>query len=197
MAAVHTSVQHPFRCHLNRPAHSELHHRRSSSVSSLPSTGSTSNSTSRLSDGFALTLERSIGVRQGVDAALISTGVFDAEVYPDLPVASSWMGLLKTLTQHHNDAATTARKQRLTEAGRALRVETIGAQMRSRSQLHKLLCAACGRTLEGGPLHEVTNVITGSSVAVPPPADALLLVSGSHPVRHLPVINKCVIWGDA
>ena len=42
-----------------------------------------------------LTLERSFGEVTGVDAALWRSGRFAAEVWPDVPVASTWSGLLR------------------------------------------------------------------------------------------------------
>ena len=42
-------------------------------------------------------LERSVGARQGVDAHLWSQGSFSAEVYPDLPIATSWGELFGSL----------------------------------------------------------------------------------------------------
>jgi hypothetical protein len=44
-----------------------------------------------------LTLERSVGGAQRMDAALLQTGVFGAEVFPDLPIATTWLGLGKAL----------------------------------------------------------------------------------------------------
>lgn len=40
--------------------------------------------------GFIVSLERSVGARQGVDREIAEAGQFSAEVYPDLPVASTW-----------------------------------------------------------------------------------------------------------
>ena len=40
-----------------------------------------------------LVLERSLGARAGIDAELWQSLPFTAEVYPDLPMASSWQGL--------------------------------------------------------------------------------------------------------
>lgn len=48
--------------------------------------------------GFLVTLERSVGSGGGAaDALLIATGAFQAEVFPDLPVATTWAGLGKAL----------------------------------------------------------------------------------------------------
>lgn len=46
----------------------------------------------------ALVLERSLGARAGNDAELFRELPFAAEVVPDLPIASSWPGLLQAAT---------------------------------------------------------------------------------------------------
>ena len=46
----------------------------------------------------ALVLERSLGARAGNDAELFKKLPFAAEVVPDLPIASSWPGLLQAAT---------------------------------------------------------------------------------------------------
>lgn len=43
--------------------------------------------------GPALVLERSLGARTGLDVDLWQSLPFQAEVIPDLPIASSWLGL--------------------------------------------------------------------------------------------------------
>ena len=42
-----------------------------------------------------LTLERSVGNAVGSDQELLATRAFQAEVFPDLPIATSWRGLLR------------------------------------------------------------------------------------------------------
>lgn len=44
-----------------------------------------------------LTLERAIGERSGSDTELVGTGLFAAEVFPDLPIATTWDGLYKAM----------------------------------------------------------------------------------------------------
>ena len=39
-----------------------------------------------------VSLERSVGARQGVDRDLADRGSFDCEVYPDLPLDTDWRG---------------------------------------------------------------------------------------------------------
>ena len=47
------------------------------------------NSDQHRSDVF-VSLERSVGARYKVDTELAEMGQFSAEVYPDLPIATSW-----------------------------------------------------------------------------------------------------------
>lgn len=53
--------------------------------------------TSPLAEPFLLTLERAVGDRAGADATLAASGLFGAEVFPDLPLATSWEGLYKAM----------------------------------------------------------------------------------------------------
>jgi hypothetical protein len=52
---------------------------------------------SPLDGPFALTLERAVGERAGVDAELAASGLFGAEVFPDLPIATTWDGLYRAM----------------------------------------------------------------------------------------------------
>ncbi len=86
------------------------------------------------------------------------------------------------------------------------RVETIGAQLRDGADLERRICAACGTTRGGEPLtraaaaradhSEATSSSSGSSShgagLLVPPANALLFVSGSHPVRQVPGVDRWV-----
>jgi len=38
-----------------------------------------------------------VGGRAGVDAELLGTGLFGAEVFPDLPIATTWDGLYRAM----------------------------------------------------------------------------------------------------
>jgi hypothetical protein len=127
-----------------------------------------------------LCLERAIGDRSGQDAALWHTGAFEAQVYPDLPFATSWNELLrKSLRPVGRRPATSPALETSTDsiAGTSLdnnnnkiTVRTVAAQCRSERELQERLQAACGpRGVEGGKGKH-----------------ALLLVSGSHPARALP-----------
>jgi hypothetical protein len=46
---------------------------------------------------WTLTLERSIGKSYGAEAELQGTSAFAAEVFPDLPIATTWQNLGKAL----------------------------------------------------------------------------------------------------
>lgn len=48
---------------------------------------------------WALTLERALGPGFGSDAALQATGAFSAEVFPDLPIATTWGNLMKVVSK--------------------------------------------------------------------------------------------------
>ena len=117
-----------------------------------------------------LCLERAVGERQGVDAALWESGHFHAQVYPDLPLSPAWHDLLQLGLGGQNSVPATPSSGGAVGASsssstRQWNVRTVAAQCRSRSELQRLMQQAAG---EGG-------------------ADALLLVSGSHPARQLPL----------
>ncbi|KAK9824200.1 hypothetical protein WJX72_008491 [[Myrmecia] bisecta] len=63
-------------------------------------------------------------------------------------------------------------------AGDRWQVTTVAAQLRSRDQIERELCRAAGRDVQGTPL------ATGQA------ADALLLLSGGHPVRRVPGLAR-------
>jgi hypothetical protein len=77
------------------------------------------------------------------------------------------------------------------------------------ADLHRRICAACGRTPGGEPLTRASAAranpeVGGTSAAAAaaaaaggggvagavPPADALLFVSGSHPARQVPFADR-------
>ena len=68
--------------------------------SAQPATPSSCSARSQTSDRqvspLLVTLERSIGARNRFDSNLWSSGKFSAEVYPDLPIAGSWIDLART-----------------------------------------------------------------------------------------------------
>jgi len=118
------------------------------------------------SNGHLLCLERAIGERQEIDSALWETGAFQAQVYPDLPIASSWIQLATKLFAGGSTTGSMTIRQR-----DGLIVRTVGAQCRSRVEIQKIMRDAC-----------IGDENTG-------PAGALLLVSGSHPARQLPLAS--------
>jgi hypothetical protein len=78
---------------------------------------SSSCSSSRMLGPPCFTLEASVGAANPVDLQLLSTGMFGAEVHPDLPIATTWcvemqqqfgnMHLIAALTLTHPSAAGT------------------------------------------------------------------------------------------
>ena len=57
---------------------------------SIAASGQSLTASSQSSKPLLLSLERTIGPRAGSDQQLWETGLFSAEVYPDLPFAASW-----------------------------------------------------------------------------------------------------------
>jgi hypothetical protein len=78
---------------------------------------SCSSSSSRMQGPPCFTLEASVGAANPVDLQLLSTGMFSAEVHPDLPIATTWwvemqqqfgdMHLIAALRLTHPSAAGT------------------------------------------------------------------------------------------
>jgi len=124
-----------------------------------------------------LTLERSIGAREGEDARLWDTGAFAAEVYPDLPLATSWRALGDALRAGKlgNDAGMRVPGLAHQAGDGKMLVRTVGVQCRSKGSLRShILHQALG---DEGQHADGTGV-----------ASALLCVSGSHPLRRLPAL---------
>eukprot|EP01023_Acetabularia_acetabulum_P035640 TRINITY_DN3363_c0_g1_i5.p1 TRINITY_DN3363_c0_g1~~TRINITY_DN3363_c0_g1_i5.p1 ORF type:complete len:610 (-),score=76.64 TRINITY_DN3363_c0_g1_i5:117-1946(-) len=150
-----------------------------------------------------LFLERTIGSKLGQDLDLWNTGKFSAEVYPDLPQLSGWRERQKGLGNAAKTNACLLKNQQEAWIDTDVRpsmiadengnnsyqisrstdkwlIVSVAAQLRSRSQIRHSLLAACGLDEKGEqqPGHD--------------PADALLLVSGSHPGRQLNGAKKHV-----
>lgn len=124
-----------------------------------------------------LCLERSVGEKYGIDANLWDSCHFRAQVFPDLPLASTWRDLLRrTVQTPPGQQAEGVQLDPHPMACPAERwtVRTVAAQLRSRDQLRSMMLSAAGVDEGGDPRPGVQ------------PADALLFVSGSHPARHLP-----------
>lgn len=127
-----------------------------------------------------LCLERAVGEKHGVDLNLWDSCHFRAQVYPDLPVASTWRDLLRRSVQtagRPSESGTVEPPPKTCPAERWT-VRTVAAQLRSRDQLRSMMLSAAGVDAGGDPREGVH------------PADALLFVSGSHPARRLPGAGK-------
>jgi hypothetical protein len=125
-------------------------------------------------DDFLLCLERTVGERNGADAALWASGSFNAQVYPDLPFAATWADLVRKGIFHRDQQQSGQGSQQhaftsqgFSATADAWTVRTVAAQCRSLPALRSLMQSACS---------------TEDS------ANALLLLSGSHPARQLPFL---------
>jgi hypothetical protein len=130
-----------------------------------------------------LSLERAVGDKHGIDRNLWDSCHFQAEVYPDLPVAATWRDLLRRTLQtpgHESEPGRVTPPPARCPADRWT-VRTVAAQLRSRDQLRSMMLSAAGVDPAGDPKEGVR------------PADALLFVSGSHPARHLPGAGRWVM----
>jgi len=191
-------------------------HASSSSSSSFAANASTNDAAAAAETGkdprtapFLLTLERSVGARgPAADAPLCATGAFSAEVAPDLPFATTWGGLGRAAERRARGALAALslsgrgggggapggeRTRELTNpvVGQgdhsAWRVTTVAVQLRSLEELEGRLLSAAGGRLLGPP------------PPPPPPAsrlggaaDALLVLSGSHPLRSIPPLAAAI-----
>uniref|UniRef100_A0A1D2A210 Methylenetetrahydrofolate reductase (NAD(P)H) n=1 Tax=Auxenochlorella protothecoides TaxID=3075 RepID=A0A1D2A210_AUXPR len=129
-----------------------------------------------------LTLERKVGREAGSDEELWRSGAFGAGVVPDLPPATTLRQLaaqaLRLPGGHVAESPTTAPPATCrAPAGLTpqqppgcITVRSVAAQLRSREDLRRRMAAA----VAGSEGH--------------PPAQALLLLSGGHPVRTLPIV---------
>ncbi|KAL6758245.1 hypothetical protein V8C86DRAFT_2601575 [Haematococcus lacustris] len=142
---------------------------------------------------FLLTLERSVASPSS-DLALRHTGAFAAEIFPDLPIATTWGNLWKLaawkpaaqasqpVSASNMDSSTDVRPA-------ALKVMTVAANLRRMPQLQQRILALT----HSSALHPPSSGSFDDSskvVSMPRAADALLMVSGSHPVRGLPGISS-------
>lgn len=135
-----------------------------------------------------LLLERSIDARSGADAALWDAVPFAGQIFPDLPIASSWSGLLQAalrrvevdaaphVTQHATGKDELRAGSAPADPGPSSRpqvytIRTVAAQVRSQRAIEERML-------------RLTDQEHAS--ADEPAADALLCLSGSHPARRLP-----------
>ncbi|CAM9557840.1 unnamed protein product [Ectocarpus sp. 4 AP-2014] len=146
---------------------------------------------------FVVTLERAV-VTDTEDGALWKSGVFDAEIHPDLPPAGTMAGLVRcylrrakaAVLEMRPDGNSDSSSEREKTAGSdtdtvgrcvasdgnegGYLVRTVPVQLSRQKELRRRLAVAAGVDAEGARVRNVR------------PADALLLVSGSHPGRRLP-----------
>ncbi|CAM9641319.1 unnamed protein product, partial [Ascophyllum nodosum] len=146
---------------------------------------------------FIATLERSTGAHAGKDEALWQSGVFHAEVVPNLSPAVTFGDLLKVCAQTAKVAIlgerprtpSTVKYREVKTAptatvsngshGRCL-VRTVAVQTSRLEELQlRLQAAAAGVDSLGKALDHKRR-----------PSDALLLLSGSHPARRLPILGR-------
>ncbi|CAM9539302.1 unnamed protein product, partial [Hapterophycus canaliculatus] len=159
---------------------------------------------------FVVTLERA-SHPDAEDEVLWNSGVFDAQVHPDLPPAWTIAELARYSLRRAKEAVFarmgTSRTVRGKGGGETARIDgtsrassadaegggahplrdgggggylvrTVPVQMSREKDLRRRLAAAAGVDSEGA-------FIQGGRAA-----DALLLVSGSHPGRHLPLMRR-------
>ncbi|DBB06699.1 TPA: hypothetical protein ACH3X1_012202 [Trebouxia sp. C0004] len=127
-----------------------------------------------------MTLERSVGKFSGADTELWQSGHFGAGIVPDLPVVSSWKEFGAKLLGRQIAAPqvlNTQQKIVVSEPAsqrRQWQVQTLAAQTYSQKQMRQRIIEAC--ICPPGSMQQ--------------PADALLLLSGSHPLRQMPLSDR-------
>jgi len=132
-----------------------------------------------------------VGRSFGADDSLRNTRAFGAEVFPDLPSATTWGNMWRKIKESAlSSVATPAQQGEASNSSpavqgeadvqpEALKVMTVAANLRSMQEVERRILSmapSLGKTEQPGTAY------TRSGRA----ADALLLVSGSHPVRTLP-----------
>ncbi|KAF5841111.1 hypothetical protein DUNSADRAFT_14286 [Dunaliella salina] len=142
-----------------------------------------------------LTLERSVGRSFGADDSLRSTRAFGAEVFPDLPSATTWGSMWRKLKESalspiaapaQQNGVSTSSPAVQGEADvqpEALKVMTVAANLRSMQEIEKRILSIVPSPAKRAEPSGASDKMSGRA------ADALLLVSGSHPVRTLPGSN--------
>ncbi|KAG2501573.1 hypothetical protein HYH03_000078 [Edaphochlamys debaryana] len=154
-----------------------------SAATAAAASSSTASSSSGRTPGWTLTLERGMGKEYGKEAELQSSGAFAAEVFPDLPIATTWQNLIKALSGSLRASATADPAPpftHFTTRPGAAKVVTVAANLRSEADIEARIRSACA-----GP----DAAAQGPEGAQGPQrARALLCVSGSHPVRSLPLV---------
>jgi hypothetical protein len=107
-------------------------------------------------DGTFLCLERAVGDRRDADAQLWKSGAFKAQIFPDLPIVGAWSGAFT------KGSAVNAPPPAALSTGNGFTVQTVAAQCRTAGHIKDIMMSVSSK------------------------ADAMLLVSGSHPLRRLP-----------
>mmetsp|Transcript_28064 Transcript_28064/g.51815 ORF Transcript_28064/g.51815 Transcript_28064/m.51815 type:complete len:410 (-) Transcript_28064:387-1616(-) len=127
-----------------------------------------------------LTLERSLGKQLGQDKDLQATGAFLAEFFPDLPLGTTWEKLFEAYVKfplQKKAGDELAEKKSYTTANGAKKVVAMPAQLRSLREIESRILE-----LTSSPSFETSGQ----------PADVLLCVSGTHPIRTLPLVSRCL-----
>ncbi|GFR48867.1 hypothetical protein Agub_g10716, partial [Astrephomene gubernaculifera] len=104
-------------------------------------------------EGWTLSLERGIGKAYGAEAELQATRAFRAEVFPDLPIATTWQNLGKALVGGLAASATAAPAPAFTHYTTrpgALKVTTIAANLRTERDIEQRILQACMAAGAGG-----------------------------------------------
>ena len=97
-----------------------------------------------------------MGDRRDADAQLWRSGAFKAQIFPDLPIVGAWSGAFS------KGSAVDAPPPAALSAGNGFTVQTVAAQCRTAGHIKDIMMSVSSK------------------------ADAMLLVSGSHPLRRLP-----------
>ncbi|KAG1671159.1 hypothetical protein FOA52_005413 [Chlamydomonas sp. UWO 241] len=131
-----------------------------------------------------LTLERAILGSAGNDTELASCGLFAGEVFPDLPIATTWEGLRKAVLGSFRTGDVRPGHDAEERAVCAMKVSTVGVNLRSMREVeHRVRSCAS---------HDHFGDVTAREDGRAPQqqAGALLFVSGTHPVRSLPGVKS-------
>ncbi len=160
----------------------------------------------------ALLLERSVSERLGADADLWHTGCFQGEVYPDLPIASTWRDLVQrlfnlqgvsqrpqppppVLAQGSSDGSLGSGSSSSRQGSSIPVTEEQQQPGQQQQQQPWFVCTVAAQCRSRDQLRAFMLSAAGVDFRGEPkgggrPADALLFVSGSHPARSLPAAGR-------
>lgn len=135
----------------------------------------------RFLPSFCVSLERAIGPYLGTDTQLWNSKIFHAAIYPDLPPSQTLWGLIKRkISGKELNAQVCCWGPGDVREGRSL-VRSVGAHLDTESRLRRKLVKYAGGDESGNKK-----------------ADALMILSGSHPVRRrLRSVRAAFGWLDA